>query len=122
MSSGATATGKNLGVTRNVLISGTAFNDANGNAKRDSGETALSGRRIFIDADNDGVLDSGEKSVLTDSSGNWSFKDLPAGTYVVRIVPITGWKSTTPVGGAYTLTLSAGKTATGKLFGQRRTA
>jgi uncharacterized delta-60 repeat protein len=120
MSNGATATGKNLGVTRNVLISGTAFNDANGNAKRDTGETPLSGRRIFIDTDKDGVLDSGEKSVLTDSGGNWSFKDLPAGTYVVRIAPVSGWKSTVPTSGSYTFTLSAGKTATGKLFGQRR--
>jgi len=121
LSNGATATGKNLGVTQKVLVSGAAFNDANGNGKRDSGETALSGRRVFVDADKDGVLDSGEKSVLSDSAGNWSFTDLAAGTYVVRIVPISGWKSTVPTSGAYTLTLGAGRTATGKLFGQRRT-
>jgi SdrD B-like protein/carbohydrate binding protein with CBM6 domain len=121
LSSGGAATGKNFGATRNVLISGAVFNDLDADKTRDSNESGLSGWRVFIDTDKDGVLDSGEKSVLTDSSGNWSFKDLAAGTYVVRLVQPPGWTRTTPTSGSHTLTLAAGKTSTNRLFGVRRT-
>ena len=120
LASGVASTGRHFGVTQKVLISGTVFNDLNANGKRNSGETGLSGRRVFIDADKDGVLDSTERSVRTDSAGNWSFKDLSAGTYVVRLVPLSGWRATVPTGSAYTLTPGAGAAAAGRLFGQRR--
>jgi hypothetical protein len=77
---------------------------------------------VFIDTDLDGVWGSGEKSVLSSSSGAWSFKDLAAGTYRVRIVQQTGWARTTPTSGYHSVTLAAGKTSTGKLFGERKIA
>ena len=82
--------------TRNVLISGTVFNDANNDARKNSGEAGLLNWRVYIDADNDGRFDSGEKSVLTDSSGNYRFTSLAAGTHRVRIVQQPAWTRTTP--------------------------
>ena len=120
LANGAVSTGKNFGVTQKVLISGTVFNDLDGDRVRDSGEAGLSGWRVFVDADLDGVFDSTEKSVLTDSSGNWSFKDLAAGTHRVRVLQQTGWTRTTPTSGYHSVTLTSGQTSTGRLFGERR--
>jgi hypothetical protein len=58
--------------------------------------------------------------MLTDASGNYSFKDLVAGTYRVRVVQQSGWTRTTPTAGYHSITLTSGQTSTGRLFGERR--
>jgi hypothetical protein len=89
---------------------------------KESGEARLKGWTVWIDRDGDNTLDAGE-GLLSDSNGNWKFKDLAAGTYVVRIVQQSGYMRTTPTGaGTYTITLSAGQSATGKLFGEKKIA
>jgi hypothetical protein len=123
LSAGGVATSKNIGVTQKVLISGTVFNDANGNKIKDSTETGLSGWRVYVDLNNDGKFESTEPSTTTDSSGNWKFGTLKAGTYVIRVAPPTGqtgWTQTTAQPAAFTLA-NAG-TKTGMLFGERKTA
>ena len=64
----------------------------------------------------------GDHFFLTDASGNWTFKDVVAGTYKVRVVQQTGWTRTTPTSGYYSVTLSSGGSSTGKLFGEKKTA
>ena len=120
LAAGQNSGGRNFGTTQRVLISGAVYNDANGSGSRNSGESGLSGWRAYLDADRDGRFDSGERSVLTDSSGNWSFRDLLAGTYVVRVVQQSGWTRTAPSGGSFTITLTSGQSSTGRLFGQRQ--
>lgn len=120
LAQGQNATGRNIGSTDRVLISGQVFEDKDGDRVRDSNEGGLSGWRVFIDADNDGNFDSGERSIVTGSDGNYSFNDLVAGTYRVRVVQQSGFTRTTPTSGVHQVTLSAGATATGRLFGQRR--
>jgi hypothetical protein len=107
-------------LTQKAQISGVVFTDADGDGTRDGGETGLSAWRIYIDADNDGVFDSTEKSVLTDASGNWTLGNLSAGTYRVRVVQQTGWARTTPTSGSYSVTVAAGASSTGNAFGERR--
>src|SRR5262249_36544677 len=51
----------------------------------------LSGWTVYLDANNNGVLNSGEVSTLTDSTGAFSFTDLGPGTYRVREVVPSGW-------------------------------
>jgi len=87
---------------------------------KNSGEVGLANWRVFIDKDGDGVLDSDERSTVTDTSGNWSFKDLSAGTYRVRVVQQTGWSRTTPTSGYFSLTLGNGASSTGRVFGERK--
>ena len=119
LTGGAAVAGKTFGFTRLALISGTVFNDRDGDKKRDSGEAGLAGWRVFLDNDNNGRLDKGEKSVLTNDKGEFKFRDVPAGTHRVRVVQQAGWRATTP-SGAHTLTLAAGTSSTTNLFGQRR--
>lgn len=125
LSAGQTATGKKFGVKEvtGAIISGTVFNDTDGDGVKDAGEGILSGRTVYIDADNDKVLDAGEKSMTTDGNGAYSFTGLAAGTYKVRQVLPAGWSQTTPASGSgISVTVSTNQTASGKLFGARQAA
>jgi uncharacterized delta-60 repeat protein len=118
-----------FGVTKNILISGNVFSDANGNKMRDTvkgvAEAGLSGWKVYIDGDKNGKFTDGETFVLSDGSGNWSFTGLAArsSAYIVRAVPMSKWGLTTPAGGSISVTLSArGSSKTGLLFGGKKIA
>ena len=100
-------------------IAGRVFNDANNNGKRDIGENGLGLWKVYLDLNNNGKLDSTDKVATTDILGNYKFASLFAGKYVVRIVPVTGINTTTPSGGSYTYTLTAGQNVTNATFGER---
>ena len=85
-------------------VSGTVFNDANTNGKLDAGESALAGFRVFIDANNDGRWDSSEASVLTDSSGHYSFTLTDTKTYIFGVQLNRGYYQTSPHALTYTVT------------------
>ena len=101
---GATLSGIDFGNQRSGVVTGTKFNDLNGNGVRDGGEGPLSGWTVYLDADGDGTLDGGELSTVTDANGNYSFTDLPLGQYLVEEVPQAGWAQTSPHGSLYRLT------------------
>jgi uncharacterized protein (DUF2141 family) len=103
-------------------IGGEVFGDKNGNGKLDKGETGLAKWKVFIDANNNGKLDSKEVSTTTDSKGNWSFKGLAPGTYIIRVVQQTKTKTTAPAGSEFTIKLAAGQSSTGHLFGEETLA
>jgi hypothetical protein len=80
---------------------------------------------IYLDLNNNGVLDSGEPFQVTDLNGNYAFTNLAPGTYYVREVQNTGWTQTAPTPvppGKYTVTLASGQTITGLDFGNHQTA
>ncbi|HEX8913863.1 MAG TPA: SdrD B-like domain-containing protein [Humisphaera sp.] len=117
----AAATTKDFGATKRALVSGFVFNDADRDGIRDSGEAGLSGWRVYLDANKNGVWDSTERSVLTSSTGSWSFGDLLAGTnYAIRVVQQAGWTRTAPSTGSYSITPTSGQTIGGKNFGERK--
>jgi hypothetical protein len=89
----------------NGVLSGQVFIDANGNRKKDSKESVVGQSLVFLDANNNGVLDAGEKSKLTDRKGRFSFSKLPAGTYLVRHVPVKGTRLGTPRSGQFKVKL-----------------
>jgi hypothetical protein len=79
-------------------ITGTVYNDANGNGARDRGERGLTGRPVFLDADNNGRWDPGEVITFTAAGGSYAFTGLWAGvTYHVRDLLYAGWGPTTPI-------------------------
>jgi hypothetical protein len=77
-------------------ISGTVFNDTNGDQKQDDGEIGFSGWTVYIDTNNDGDLDNGEVSTLTNAEGGYTFSNLAAGNYIVRVIHPGRWSQTTP--------------------------
>ena len=86
-------------------IHGTKWNDLDGNGSRDSGEAGLAGVTIFLDQNNNGVLDTDEPSTVTsgddvetpqDETGSYQFTDLSAGTFTVAEVVPTGYEQTFP--------------------------
>ncbi|MFD1344367.1 DUF7507 domain-containing protein [Litorisediminicola beolgyonensis] len=67
------------------IISGMKFEDADADGIRDLGEGAFpEAVTVYIDADNDGVLDDNERSTLTDENGEFAFYGVTAGTYILR--------------------------------------
>jgi hypothetical protein len=96
-------------------ISGQVFNDVNGNGKQDPGDTGLAGITVYLDANNNGVLDAGEVSTVTASDGTFSFSNLVAGTYHVQQVLPANEFQTGRINAD--VTLSSGQSASGVEFG-----
>ena len=98
-------------------LAGTAFKDNNANGKYDTGDGIGSGVVVFLDNDNDGVLDATETRVTTDGRGKFSFTKLAAGTYHVRRVLASGTAYSTA---KLDVTLTNGQSKTGLLVGSKR--
>jgi beta propeller repeat protein len=116
---GETIANLNFGNWQPVTLSGTKWNDLDGDGTRDAEESGLGGWTIYLDANNNGELDTGETSTLTDADGNYSFILPDAGTYTVAEVQKTGWSQTAPTQGSYTVSLEAGEVANHLDFGNQ---
>lgn len=75
-----------------ATIQGTAWNDANQNKIRDVDEIGMSNVTVFLDANTNGVLDTGEISTQSSTSGNYTFSDLLPGLYTVAQVEQIGFQ------------------------------
>jgi hypothetical protein len=109
--SGSNLTGKDFGNVTLGSISGTLFNDTDGDGIKDNGELGLQNWKIKL---------SGAKtdSVLTDENGFYMFTNIASGGYIVTEEWQNGWTQTLPVNaGNYTFNLASGENATGKNFG-----
>lgn len=110
-------------------ISGKKYEDLNGNGEDDIGEPDLGGWLIYIDANNNGQLDSGETSTSTGPSGNYAFSDLGPGTYRIREVNNGGWAQTDPTSadssvggqddGSYVVSMTSNGNNTQRNFGNQ---
>jgi parallel beta-helix repeat protein len=73
-------------VAANSAISGTVWNDLNGDGVLQGTETGrFANARVFIDTNNDGQYEFGEPVTFTNASGAYSFNGLAAGTYKVMV-------------------------------------
>jgi len=89
-------------------ISGVKFNDLNANGSLDRGEPPIANTQIYIDLNNNSSLDANEPSTISDGQGNYSFRNVPVGTYVLREIAPPGFIQTTPPA---LVTVSAGVSA-----------
>ena len=96
-------------------ISGFKFNDLNANGINEPTEPRVANWPIYLDLNNNGVREPNEPSTLTNPQGNFSFINLPQGSYVVREVPQPGFRQTTP--NPTSLTVGNGTNATNLSFG-----
>jgi hypothetical protein len=92
------------------LISGTVYNDLNGDGTRETGEPGLFGWTVQLLDSNGNLL----TSTTTDSNGNYAFPELAAGTYEIREVAQSGWTQTSA---NQNVTLSATQQVTGVNIG-----
>ncbi len=84
------------------------WNDLNDDGDYDTGEPGIEGVTIFIDLDGDRVMDPGEPSETTSSTGGYDFLGLPSGTYEVCVNTATapyGFRMTYPGSNCYTVDL-----------------
>ncbi len=98
---------------------GRVFYDANGNALTDAGDRGLAGRTVFLDADEDGVLDTSELRTVTladnlatsgiDEAGTYEFEIVAPGDIDVRTLIVAGEQFTTPSGGVHEATVVSGQ-------------
>lgn len=89
-------------------IHGVKWNDVDGDGVRDPEDAPLANWTIYIDTNNNGLLDVGEPSTITatddpatpeDETGRYSFTGLPSGTYTLGEVLQVGWEQTFPARG-----------------------
>lgn len=120
LAAGQQSAGNNLGDVAGATITGTVFNDANGNRKLDGQEKGLSGWVVYIALNNGLTFQPGDPTATTDANGQFTFTGLLPGTYTIRIEPKAGWMQTLPASNAgQQLTAAAGQTLTGVQFGER---
>lgn len=72
-------------------INGKLWHDLNGNGFQDTFEPGIAGGTVYLDDNQNGKFDIGERSTLTDEDGNYTFSDLEAGTYIVAQTLAPGW-------------------------------
>jgi protocatechuate 3,4-dioxygenase beta subunit len=98
-------------------ITGTVYDDLNNDGANDSGDPGLAGWTVYVDVNGSGSYTSGDPTATTDSTGTYTFTNLPAGTYTIGIVPQAGY-STTQGSSEWVVTTVAGQTSNGGSFGE----
>jgi Ca2+-binding RTX toxin-like protein len=110
-------------------ICGRKWEDLNHNGVQDAGEPGMAGVTIYIDLNGNGQWDSGEPKVITsaddpatcaDETGEYCFKNLGPGQYIVREIIPAGYEITYPVGNAHVIYLGPGVQVDGFNFGNAR--
>jgi hypothetical protein len=77
---------------RNLLagtINGTVFDDRNASGLRDAGEAGRVSVVVYVDANRNGKLDGSEIRSTTDGRGNYTLRNVPAGSALVRAFPLS---------------------------------
>lgn|GEM_PF-4183794 len=101
-------------------IRGIKWADENRNGVRDAGELGLPGWTIFVDANNNSLLDLDEISAVTAADGSYVLASVPFGTQIVREVMQPSYEQTFPSGnGTQTVSVGAGQIVSGVNFGNR---
>ncbi len=70
-------------------ISGQVVLDSNGSGSLNGSESGSTGQSVFVDLNDNGLLDIGEPTEITDSEGRYTITGVAPGEYVVRVVPPT---------------------------------
>ncbi|WP_309400096.1 SdrD B-like domain-containing protein [Cerasicoccus maritimus] len=87
--------------TQTSSVTGRVWDDADGDQSQGGGESGLSGITVYLDLNENGVFDLNEPTADTDANGDYTFPNLDAGDYDVRVD-----ESTLPGPPAYNATTS----------------
>src|SRR5688572_9987738 len=78
-------------VVLSSTLSGTLFEDDDIDARRDSYDIPIAGGTVFLDRNQNGLIDAGEDSVVTDAEGKFHFEDVAPGQIRIRALNGDGW-------------------------------
>jgi hypothetical protein len=92
---GTNLQGGDFALFQTVTIGGTVFDDVDGGGTQDLGDSGIDNRTVFLDDNDNGILDSGESSTTTAGGGTYHFTGVGPGTYKVRTEVPSGWVQTT---------------------------
>jgi hypothetical protein len=120
LTTGQQITGEEFGNYQPASVTGSVFEDRNGNGARDTGEPGLAGRTVYLDAFVNGHWQRGVRKAITGAGGTFSFGALRPGAYSVREVLPAGWVGSGSPAGALPVTLSSGQTLRGQALGAFR--
>lgn len=85
------------------------WHDVNGNADKDPEENELPGWTVYLDLNDNNVLEEGEPSLVTDADGEVLFEGLDVGDYVVREQLEPGWSPSPGTSNRQQVTVRDGK-------------
>jgi secreted trypsin-like serine protease len=77
-----------------AIVTGTVWHDLDGDGLMDPAEPGLSGWTVFVDDNDNGILDDGEAAATTGEFGDYELARPQRGRVVVRQVMNAGWKNT----------------------------
>ena len=100
VSSGEVAEDVDFGNFLFVIISGTKWNDLDGDGARDGNEPGLAGWTIFLDENANDLLDDGETATVTDGDGRYSFMTAPGDHRVAEVLQ-DHWYQSWPLTGVH---------------------
>ncbi len=109
LAAGADRTDVDFGYRGNLSIGDRVWNDANGNGAQDSGETGYNGVTVQLLSGTTVIA-----TTTTSGNGNYTFGNLTAGTYTVKVTPPAGTTQTYDLDG-----LSSANQATVSLTASR---
>ncbi len=75
----------NFGYCGTASVSDTVWLDVNGDGVLDATDRRIFGVKVFIDQNNNGIVDTNEPFAVTDANGNYLISNLPDGTWTVAI-------------------------------------
>jgi hypothetical protein len=105
-------------------ISGSVFNDANGNGKQDAGEKGIAKQLVYLDTNGNGIFDDNgeEPFAKTNSNGNFTIFGIKPGTYHLNLSVAPGFAQTTPNPKKpfYKLTVASLAHLSGNIFGEEK--
>src|SRR5205823_1883934 len=98
--SGSSFSSKDFGNWQTSSVSGTKFNDLNGDGIQQATEPGAGGWTIYVDYNGDGVHQASEPFDVTAASGTYSISGIKPGAFKVREVPQLNWTCSYPNAGA----------------------
>jgi hypothetical protein len=105
------------GTTGKGTITGTVWHDADGDTTKDAGEKQAMVATLFLDLNDNAVLDRGEPSTPSNKrSGVFTFSDVAVGTYALREIAPLKTRQTYPRK-YFSVPVTANHTSGGYLFG-----
>jgi hypothetical protein len=105
--------GKAIRITT-ASIKGRVYHDYNTDGTFNGSDVGIPDVVVYVDANNNNALDTGENATLTDSSGNYALTSLTEGSNLVRRILPTNWIPITPA--SVNRVLAHGEPAIGEDF------